>query len=356
MNESGLEVLEAGFECTGSMFAFNVPRLTKVGDRGSVRIGGDLVMGSCRKLASVSGLKVGRTASISTCPLLSVLCARVKGNLVISQCGLLVLGETLEVGADLLIEECPKLTKICSSSQAIEVRRLPLLREFGETLECQGDMVVEDCPFLRKISGALGGSLLIFGAAEIPFLDQSLRVKGDLRVASSDPSERKNRAFSNISIGEINCQVGGEVTIQGASLGGFGRDFSCGSLFIIGSTSDFRLRGFVRGQVGLTRCSVSVIGADFECGGGMSAQKCHALHRLNCTIGGDLLLFETPRPSLMRAFCCAGSVQLINSVSSPSKSRLKPSAKVTVKKSLSPRKPQRQGRPELARHYETLSP
>lgn len=322
LENSGVREVREDFTCRGTVIITSEPNLTSIGanakfwskgrsgrsGRGAT-IGNDLFLSGCEKLLHLSLRFLGGDGEIKHCPSLTKISAVVGGNLTLSQCGLEDLGELLRVKGDLIVEACDSLQSLAPQvGRTLEIRESPVLDCIREDLVCGRDVVVLNCPRLRTISGEIEGDLSISGPVNIPVLDKSLHVYGGLKANSVSSLD------SPTCIEKIDTIFGGEVVLSGISLGSTGSSFECQSLYLENCLTGTDLRGWVRDSVTVKNCPIEVISAGLECRGQMKLESCPKLSKINCVVGGFLMVLSSLAPVLLRAFSCQGSVVFIGCV------------------------------------------
>lgn len=343
LTSSGVEVVTENFECRESLYINDNESLLSIGSGSGINVGKTLLVSGCPRLTSLTANGARGDTQVVRCSKLKELKGHFSGGLLLSNCGVEHLSKHLWVAGHFIVDKCSKLVSLSSrTGKNLELGELKNLSSISEEMRCGRDMVVQGCPALRTISGEIKGDLLLFGTADIPVLDHSLRVFGGFRAAGGARNNRRSGHGKLIKIGRIETQFGGEVTLHQVDLGSTGAGFACDSFHMTLSYSNPDLRGKVKSDAVITHSPIEVIGAAFECGGDMKLENCMALSRLNCNISGNLSLFESQSPAFLPAFHCSGSVfvvKCVNSKGEPSPALIFPPPPPT--KDITPTPPQK---------------
>lgn len=317
LTSSGVEAVTENFECRESLYINDNERLLSIGSGSGINVGKTLLVSGCSRLTSLTATGAGGDAQVVRCPKLKELKGQFSGSLLLSKCGVEYLSKHLCVDGHFIVDKCSKLVNLSSrTGKNLELGELKNLSSISAEMRCGRDMVVQGCPSLRIISGEIRGDFLLFGTADIPLLDHSLRVFGGFRAAGGAQSSRCSARGKLIKIGRIETQFGGEVILHQVDLGSTGAGFACDSFRMTLSYSNPDLRGKVKSDTVITHSPIEVIGAAFECGGDMKLENCMALSRLNCNVSGNLNLLESQSPVFLPAFHCSGSVFVVKCMNS----------------------------------------
>lgn len=316
LTSSGVEVVTENFECGESLYINDNKSLLSIGSGSGINVGKTLLVSGCSRLMSLTANGARGDAQVVRCSKLKELKGHFSGGLLLSNCGVEHLSKHLWIEGRFIVGKCSKLARLSSrTGKNLELGELKNLSSISEEMRCGRDMVVQGCPALRTISGEIKGDFLLFGAADIPVLDHSLRVFGGFRAAGGARNNRRG-GWGLIKIGRIETQFGGEVSLHQVELGSTGVGFACDSFRMTLGYSNPDLRGKVKSDAVVTHSPIEVIGAAFECGGDMKLENCMSLSRLNCNISGNLRLLESQSPAFLPAFHCSGSVFVTNCVNS----------------------------------------
>jgi hypothetical protein len=118
-------------------------------------------------------------------------------------------------------------------------------------------------------------------------------VEGDLVIKENDDLLEVSAA----------AKVRGRVAIERCvSLTSFSLHVD-GDLFLCDLPNLRSLRGLA-GRTQLTRCGMKVIGADFETVEGLNVLECQNLSKINCLVGGTLIVDGCPDLQMGPAFSC----------------------------------------------------